>query len=113
MAGVLTYCKIQEMEVSPTMARYLQEIESKVELGNLLAISLSGIPILELFTKRVAPHTRIQEIGEYDWEQFGTAMSSVHSNTRRLVNNIADDARLFSKNQQEVKFWGCVYDATR
>ncbi|CAV25843.1 hypothetical protein VS_II0383 [Vibrio atlanticus] len=109
----MTYCKINEMKVSPTMAGYLREIESKVELGNLLAISVSSIPLLELFTTRVAPHTRIKEIGEYDWEQFGSAMLSIYPTTRRLVNVIADEARLYSKNRQEVQFWSCVYDATR
>lgn len=37
MAGVLSYCKIEDMEVTPRMSRYLMELENKVQLGNQLA----------------------------------------------------------------------------
>ncbi|MBL4276332.1 hypothetical protein H8F10_00210 [Vibrio fluvialis] len=112
MAGVLSYCKIENMEVTPRMSHYLMEIDSKVQLGNYLAVSLSSIPLLELFTTRVKPHTRLKDIGEYDWEQFGNSMGAVHPITKQLVNTIADEARMFSSGK-EADFWKCVYEATR
>ncbi len=38
--GVLSYCKIDDMVISRNMQNHLNEIESKVALGNLLATSV-------------------------------------------------------------------------
>ncbi|RQW64441.1 hypothetical protein EES38_05565 [Vibrio viridaestus] len=108
----MSYCRIQNMEVSSKMKGYLDRIHSKVELGNYLAIAISSVPLIQLFSERVRPHKLIKNIGEYDWEEFGQAMRSVHEITRVEVNTIADEARLFS-NSKESKFWKCVYEATR
>lgn len=112
MSGVMSYCRIKDMEISPKMKGYLDRINTTVELRNYLAIAVSSISLVQLFTEKVRAHEFIKNIGEYDWEEFAKAMGSIHDITRVEVNTIADEARLFSNNK-EAKFWNCVYEATR
>jgi len=112
MSGVLSYCKIDKMKITPQMKNYLDRIQSRVELGNQLGVALASIPLLELFTQRVQAHKFVRSIGEYDWEEFAKVMSKVHFLTRNEVNRIADEARVFGSTN-ETKFWNCVYNATR
>ncbi|MCW8349143.1 hypothetical protein MD535_24455 [Vibrio sp. ZSDZ65] len=110
--SVLTYCKIEEMTVSPKMLGYLNRIESKVDFGNLLAGSVAATQFIELFSGRVSTGKRLKAIYEHDWDSFGQAMMSTHRLTRNEVNKVADEARVYS-SYMESKFWSCVYEATR
>ncbi|MFD2016990.1 hypothetical protein ACFSJQ_18390 [Vibrio olivae] len=109
---MLTYCKIDEMVMTPKMKGYLDRIESKVALGNLLATSVASSQFIELFSGRMSAGKRLKAISEHDWDLFGEVMMSSHIITKNEVNKVADEARLFSSGK-EAKFWGCVYDATR
>lgn len=100
------------MVISRNMQNYLNEIESKVALGNLLATSVAASQFIQIFSGRMSAGKRLNTIYEHDWEKFGQAMAGTHVVTKELVNRIADRARLTS-NGKELKFWKCVYDATR
>ncbi|WP_299017461.1 hypothetical protein [uncultured Photobacterium sp.] len=106
------YCKIENMVVSRTMQNQLDQIKSKQDLGNILGGFVSALPLVELFSGPASAGKRLKEISTYDWEEFGDAMMATHVVTRREINKIADEARLMARGQ-ELKFWGCVYEATR
>ena len=110
--GVLSYCKIDDMVITRNMQNHLNEIESKVALGNLLATSVASSQFIQIFSGRMSAGKRLQTIYEHDWEKFGQAMASSHFVTKELVNRIADKARLTSRGKEQ-DFWKCVYDATR
>lgn len=110
--SVMSFCKIDEMVVTPKMQGYLRRIESKVALGNLLATSVASSQFIQIFSGRMSAGKRLHTIYEHDWEVFSHVMMKSQEMTRNEVNKVADEARIFS-NGKESKFWGCVYDATR
>ena len=110
--SVLRFCKVDEIKVSSKMKGYLDRVNSKVELGNLLATSVASTQLIEIFTGRVSTGKQLKKIYEHDWEVFSHVLLSSHAVTKHEVNKIADEARIFS-NGNEAKFWECVYEATR
>ncbi|MGR5093746.1 hypothetical protein ACPV5O_11505 [Vibrio maritimus] len=110
--SVMSYCKIEEMTISPKMHGYLNRIESKVDLGNLLAQSIAGSQFIDIFSGNLSAGKQLKKIYEHDWEVFGEVMMSAHIATKNEVNKIAEEASLFSP-YNESKFWSCVYEATR
>ncbi|WP_045409389.1 hypothetical protein [Vibrio jasicida] len=110
--SVLQFCKVDEITVSPKMKGYLDRINNKVDLGNLLATSIASSQLIQIFSRKVSAGKQLKKIYEHDWEVFSHVILSSHYITKNEVNKIADEARLFS-NGNESKFWDCVYEATR
>ncbi len=110
--SVLKYCNIDQITVTPKMEGYLDRVNSKVDLGNLLAISIASSQFIQIFSGKVSAGRQLEKIYSHDWEVFSSVLLSTHFLTRNEVNKIADEARLFSFGD-EAKFWDCVYEATR
>ncbi|MBD8511589.1 hypothetical protein IFO68_02575 [Photobacterium sp. CAU 1568] len=112
MSSFTKYCKIDSLELSAESVRDIQSINDKLELGDILATFAVAVPFVEIFSKKMKPHKRIETIAQYDWDVFADALLAVPTITRNRVNMIAE-SRAFETNGKERQFWSCVEKASR
>ncbi|UTM59229.1 hypothetical protein L4174_021210 [Photobacterium sp. CCB-ST2H9] len=112
MSKIINYCKIDGLELSAESVRDIQIINSKLELGDMLATMMVAAPFVEIFSKKMKPHERIETISDYDWDTFANALLAVPTITRNRVNMIAE-SRALDTYGKERQFWSCVEKASR
>lgn len=104
------YCNVSSFELTERSIDLIHQINNKVDIGNSLAIVTSTHVIANVFANPT-PRTVIENIHDYEWEEFGEAMGSIHDITRRQVFNLVENHLFFSNDNSE--FWKCVREATR
>ncbi len=103
-------CRIKELRLSGRSRYALELIDNKVDLANLLSAFMVTSPILEIFRGRGSITKVTQDIYEYHWDEFGSALGSINPILRKQVYNIAAQEELFSSGKER-DFWKCVSDA--
>ncbi|KOE79466.1 hypothetical protein ACS86_17770 [Vibrio alginolyticus] len=105
-------CDVRGIRFSSQSIQTLERINSRVDLGNLLAGALSSSPLLEIFLKPNSAANYAQDIYGYQWEEFGQAMGSVNTILKYRVWEEAVTAASYTSGEER-EFWKCVIQLTR
>ncbi len=105
-------CDTKGIRFTPQSIQALERINSRVDLGNYLAGTLSLSPLVELFLHPRSVTQLSQDIYEYHWEEFGQAMASVNIILRRRVWEEANMIANYTSGVER-EFWKCVIEVTR
>ena len=105
------YCNVDNLQFGSTSVRYLRELEDTVSFGNSLAIGVSSIPLIEIFSDRKYTGV-VKRITKQDWEEFGQALQGVRDITRFKAESISATAYERTKGKER-EFWKCMYRALR
>lgn len=105
------FCNIQNYKLSDSSKRSMNELRNVIDLGNYAAVFTASMPVVQIFTDRNAVNT-VQNITQYDWIEFATAMSSIKDAVGTRAYNVATEAALFGTTQDKA-FWRCMSNALR
>ncbi len=110
--SLTTLCDVTGGRFSPQSIQAFERIENRVDLGNLLAGTLSASPLIEIFLKPNAVAQYAQDIYQYQWEEFGEAMASVNHVLKFRVWEEANNAAIYTSGEEH-EFWKCVIEVSR
>lgn len=108
------FCGIEKFTPSHRTVEYIERINHVSDLSGMLAGVVSALPFYQIFAGRgssgAATAGTLYNIKSYDWEGFATALKSVGAIKKRMVENIAKEAALYSSGD-DGKFWRCFVNA--
>lgn len=105
-------CNTKNIRFTPQSIQALERINTRVDLGNYLAGTLSLSPLVELFLNPKSVTQLPQDIYEYHWEEFGQAMTSVNLILRHRIWEEANMIANYTSGAER-EFWKCVIEVTR
>lgn len=105
------FCDIKGMTLSPRSMEAVREIEDIISQGNLFTMTLSAVPLLDLFLGRNKPVERLNDIANYDFVEFSNVAIASGKITRRKIYQIAEPLS-WTTSTKEKEFWQCIANAT-
>lgn len=103
----LGYCSINNLKLSSRSRDSVKQIQSIMESSRLFTLSLSAVPILDIFLGRKNAANQLIDIAAYDWVEFGKLAQASGAITKKRIRDIAEPMTWMTQGE-EGEFWRCV-----
>ena len=109
------FCSINNFSPSSRTLDAIDEMNNVIEMSSYLEKTIALLPFYQIFAGRNSyPGVAITSAGwnaySYDWSTFNDAMMSIPEIKRKRLENIAENAMLFSMGK-DYAFWKCIYNS--
>ncbi|GAA5214942.1 hypothetical protein ACFSJ3_01050 [Corallincola platygyrae] len=108
-------CPIDGVRFGASSKKAISEMRDMSKRANWLSTALAGSILSDIFVKN-GPIGASYKIHTTDFELLGTAMAASTPILRRKASDLAGSMILLhsgSLNNQEKKFWRCMYNAIK